>query len=407
MGMGSLKRIAALCLLATLAVFALGGMNVLAVTVPSTTVTVPTTTTTVTTPTVRVPSTAVTTPAPAPQVTAPAPKPAPAPVVKQVTKPVTQVTKPVTQVTKPATGTAGKTVSNTTGTINQTAPKATSGIKQTTTKATQTVTDTGSSLSGGGTGGGGTGSGPSGPEGPVDRILGTVTGGLSGTTTNATGAGSGMTLVRGADGMTYLAVPGGGFGGPGGTAAGGGFGGGGGAGAGGASLATLLAGASPKRLRAVLDHLEGCLPALPAIDRQVISMRAGVNGPPLTRPQIGARLGLTRQGVRSTERRALNRLQYAAANTSCAGALVGPFDVAGIGNLTPQLIFAGAVPVNGSSGSLAQDFTAVRGTVPRSSEPLFALQGGGAGGPAWAIILFTVLFSVSIAALTRELRSSI
>ena len=405
MGMGSLKRIAALCLLATLAVFALGGMNVLALTVPSTTVTVPTTTTTVTTPTVRVPSTAVTTPAPAPQVTAPAPAPDPTPVVKQVTKPVTQVT-------KPATDTASKTVSKTTGTINQTAPKATSDIKQTTTKTTQTVTDTGSSLSGSGSGtgtgtGGGTGSGPSGPEGPVDRILGAVTGGLSGTSTNATGAGSGMTLVRGADGMTYLAVTGGGSGGPGGFGAGGGFGGGGGAAAGGASLATLLAGASPKRLRAVLDHLEGCLPALPAIERQVISMRAGVNGAPLTRPQIGARLGLTRQGVRSTERRALNRLQYAAANTSCAGTLVGPFDVAGIGNLTPQLIFAGAVPVNGSSGTLAQDFTAVRGTVPRSSEPLFALQGGGAGGPAWAIILFTVLFSVSIAALTRELRSSI
>jgi hypothetical protein len=46
--------------------------------------------------------------------------------------------------------------------------------------------------------------------------------------------------------------------------------------------------------------------------------------------------------------------------------------------------------------------------VPRfgSGEPLFAIEGGGGGGPAWAIILFTVLFSVSVAALTREMRSS-
>jgi DNA-binding CsgD family transcriptional regulator len=172
----------------------------------------------------------------------------------------------------------------------------------------------------------------------------------------------------------------------------------------------MLAGASAKQLRAVLEHLEGCMPALPAIDRQVISMRAGVNGKPMTRPQIGARLGMSRETVRQTERRALNRLQYAAANTNCAGALVGPFDVAGIGNLIPQLLFAGPVRVNGSTGLLAAGspgpFTQVRGIVDRSASPLFDLGGGGGSGPAWAIILFTVLFSVSIAALTRELRSS-
>jgi hypothetical protein len=172
----------------------------------------------------------------------------------------------------------------------------------------------------------------------------------------------------------------------------------------------MLAGASPKQLRAVLEHLEGCMPALPAVDRQVISMRAGVNGKPMTRPQIGAQLGMSRETVRQTERRALNRLQYAAANTNCAGAVVGPFDAAGIGNLIPQLLFAGPVPVNGSTRMLAagssDPFTPVRGVVGRSASPLFDLGGSGGSGPAWAIILFTVLFSVSIAALTRELRSS-
>jgi hypothetical protein len=181
--------------------------------------------------------------------------------------------------------------------------------------------------------------------------------------------------------------------------------------AGGGSLAAMLAGASSKQLRSVLSHLEGCLPALPAVDRRVISMRAGLNGAPMSRQQVGQRFGMSRQQVRSTERRAFNRLQYAAANTGCAGNLVGPFDVAGIGSLVPQLLTAGAAPVNGGALSLASGasdpFAPVRGIVSRGASPLFDLNDDGSSGPAWAIILFTVLFSVSIAALTRELRSSI
>jgi hypothetical protein len=173
----------------------------------------------------------------------------------------------------------------------------------------------------------------------------------------------------------------------------------------------MLAGASPRQLRSVLSHLEGCLPELPAIDRRVISMRAGLNGAPLTRPEVGAKLGLSREAVRNTERRAFNRLEYAAANTGCAGTVVGPFDVAGIGNLMPQLLTAGPVPVNMSSEALtaagSNAFQQARGIVSRTAQPLVELGEGGGGGPAWAIILFTVLFSVSIAALTRELRQSL
>jgi hypothetical protein len=204
--------------------------------------------------------------------------------------------------------------------------------------------------------------------------------------------------------MTFLAGGGGGAI----SGAGASFGagpGGGSMSAGGRSLAALLAGASAKELRAVLEQLEGCLPALGAVDRRVISLRAGLAGTPLTRAQVGQRLGLSGTAVRNSERRALNRLQYAAATTGCAGAVVGPFDPAGIGNLSPQLVLSGAVPVqtSGASGG----FTPARGIVGRSAEPLFGLGGGGQGGPAWAIVLFTVLLSVSLAALTREVRQSI
>jgi hypothetical protein len=236
----------------------------------------------------------------------------------------------------------------------------------------------------------------------------TIVGGNSGVVSPVGGAGGGSTsATRGAAG--FLGGPGGGgtFGG--GSSAGG-LGGGPGAAAGSGTLALMLAGASPKQLRNVLEHLEGCLPALPAVDRQVISMRAGLNGAPLTRPQVGARLGLSRQAVRQSEHRALNRLQYAAANTGCAANVVGPFDAAGVGNLLPQLVIAGPVPVNMAAGNdPAGDFAqATRGFVSRAAaSPLFDLRGGGDGGPAWVIILFTVLFSVALAALTRELRSSL
>jgi hypothetical protein len=131
-------------------------------------------------------------------------------------------------------------------------------------------------------------------------------------------------------------------------------------------------------------------------------MRAGLNGAPLSRTQVGQRLGLSPQAVRNRERRALNRLQYAAATTSCAAVVVGPFDPAGIGDLSPQVVLAGAVPVGVVAGNIAQ----TRGIVGQSVSPLFGLSGGDGSGPAWAIILFSVLLSVALAALTREVRHS-
>ncbi len=392
MGMGSLKRIAALCTLATTAVLAGGAISAPAqlsvpstsvttptVTVPSTTVRVPSTTTTVTTPPVK-----VTAPKPvvkSPAVTAPVPK-APAP----VSKPVQKVTKTIS----PSAGSGG------------------GAVKKTLDTASKVGGTSGGSSSGGGSldVGGAVG----GLTGGLTTASGAVGGRSGGIVSSGTGQDAGTGLVRGPGGMTFLAGPGGGGGTPGGPGAfpgagsGGGFGGPGTTG-GGRSLSSMLAGAGAKELRSVLEQLEGCLPALAAVDRRVISLRAGLAGSPLTRAQVGRQLGLSRTAVRNSERRALNRLQYAAATTGCAGAVVGPFDPAGIGNLSPQLVLAGAVPVHTSG--VSGDFTEARGIVGRSASPLFGLDGGGQGGPAWAIILFTVLLSVSVAALTRELRQSI
>ncbi len=279
--------------------------------------------------------------------------------MKQVTKPVTNV---VTKTVPKTTGTVKKTVPKTTGTVKQTVPKVTTPVKQTTGTAKKTITGTGQEgqrrrpvlpapearrsqapaarpAKCTGTVRNGLAAIGGSSAGLVNSTTGTgnrVVGGASGVATSGAGSTAGSSgFVQTSNGLVYLGGPGGGSGGPGGGMFGGGSSGGGflggsdfpggsaGMGGGGGSLAAMLAGASPKQLRSVLAHLEGCLPALPAIDRQVITMRAGVNGTPLTRPQVGARLGLSRQAVRNTERRALNRLQYANANTGCGGTLVG------------------------------------------------------------------------------------
>ncbi len=376
MGMGSLKRIAALCTLGTLALLVAGGMSVpAAVTLPSTepvTSTLNTVTSTVPTTTVRVPSTSTTTPTTTtPTVSTPTVEPTKT--VKDTTTTVTNTVKTVTSSPTKTTTTSGSGSSG--GSVTKTIDSAT----QTVGDATGTTTGSlGSSSTGSGSG----------------LIGGTSSGGGSGT--SGTGTGTGTDPFGG--GPSGPAGPTGS--GPGRSY----FGAGGGPG----SLSAMLAaGVSSKQLRAALEQFEGCLPALPLLDRRVLSMRAGAGGAPLSRSQVAARLGLSRGAVRAAERRGLTRLVVTAEQTGCATTVVGPFDPAGIGPLTAQIAIAGAVPVNGPGARAGGDFGATRGIQARSSSPLIDLGGAPEGGPAWAIVLFTVLFSVSIAALMREVRSSV
>ena len=365
MGMGSLKRIAALCALGLLGLLVAGGVSVpAAVTLPSTdpvTSTLDSVTSTVPTTTVRVPSTST--------VTTPAPPPVePTKTVESTTTTVTNTVKSVTSSPTKTTTTSGSGSSGSSG----------GSVTKPIDSATQTVGDTAATTTGSVGGSSSTGSGSG-------LIGGTSSGGSSGTS----GSGAGTQIFGG--GPSGPAGP---------TGGGGSFGAGGGPG----SLSAMLAaGISSKQLRAALEQFAGCLPALPLLDRRVLSMRAGAGGAPLSRSQIATRLGLSRGAVRAAE-----RLVVTAEQTGCATTIVGPFDPAGIGTLIPQVTIAGAVPVKGAGAAYAGgDLGATHGVQARSASPLFDLGGAPEGGPAWAIILFTVVFSVSIAALMRELRSSL
>lgn len=389
MGTGSLKRIAALTALAMTSVMFSGAVNVGAlpgvpstpsvsttlpttgqVTVPSTTVTVPQTpvtpTTTVTTPTVTTP----TAPAPVPKV----------PTVQAPKTPTVSAPKP--SAPKLPTGGGGgggivggsptSTVQNITGT----ATDVTSG--GTTTKVTSGTTK-------------------------VTSGAGTVSaGGSAGSSGGGTAAQQGLAALGAVGGPP---AAGGGTGGPGSGI----FGGtGGGSGKGGALPAKL----SPEKaaqLRFALDQLEGCLGAIAPIDRQVLGMRAGAGGgTPLSRSQVASQLGVSTRQVRLSERRGITGLRNAAEQTGCAGALGGPFAVSGIGALPlTTLAFA---PTGGGlapAGSGGGEFVPARQAEPGTGSPRFGLDGAGGSGPAWLVVLITVLFSVAIAGLMRELRSSV
>jgi hypothetical protein len=177
-----------------------------------------------------------------------------------------------------------------------------------------------------------------------------------------------------------------------------------------ASLPPTLSAAAAKHLRATLELLEGCMSAIAPLDRQVLGMRAGSPGAaPLSRSQVASQLGVSKRQVRLSERRGLSGLRLAAEQTGCAGPVGGPFAVSGIG-LLPLVTLAGsagALPVAQVAAGGEGSYVPARQADPGSESPLADLAGSGQSGPAWLVILFTVLFSVSIAGLLRELRSSV
>jgi hypothetical protein len=381
MGKGRLERIAALTALGTASVMVAGVVSVpAALTLPSTdpvTTTVDGATQTVDSATQSITPTTTT-----PTVTT-APEP----------------TKTITDTATSTLDTTGSTAKQTTDTVN---------------KTTGTVTQSPTSSGSGGSGGGGTGSTLT---KQASSTIGAVTDPASGGTSGAQSGTSGALSTAGggsAGSGSSLAALGffDGTGGPGGSAGGGGtsiFGPAAGAGGGGGGLPPTLTAAGARQLRFALEQLDGCMSAIAPIDRRVLGMRAGGGGtPPLSRKQVASRLGVSTRQVRLSERRGLSGLRVAAEQTGCAGAHGGPFAVSGIGDLA-LVAFASApgASIATPGGGAAGDYVPARVAQATPGSPLMDLQGNGAGGPAWLVVLVTILFCVSIAALTRELRSSV
>jgi len=207
---------------------------------------------------------------------------------------------------------------------------------------------------------------------------------------------------------------GGGPGGAGGTGGGGPSAGagtfGGGAAGGSGGLPATLSAAGAKQLRAALELLDGCMSAIAPLDRQVLGMRAGAPGAaPLSRGQVATQLGVSTRQVRLSERRGLSGLRTAAEQTGCAGPVGGPFSVSTIGPLALTMPVAAPGTLQVAPGVAAGDgyYVPARQAEPGAGSPLAGLADNGQNGPAWLVVLITVLFSVAIAGLLRELRGSV
>ena len=141
-------------------------------------------------------------------------------------------------------------------------------------------------------------------------------------------------------------------------------------------------------------------------------MRAGGAGAaPLSRSQVASQLGVSTRQVRLSERRGLSGLRVAAEQTGCAGPVGGPFAVSSIGPLPLSRaghdirVLTPATAASADGGG--SGYVPARQAEPGGESPLARLTGNGGSGPAWLVVLVTVLLSVSIAGLMRELRDSV
>jgi len=80
-----------------------------------------------------------------------------------------------------------------------------------------------------------------------------------------------------------------------------------------------------RRLRRLVLRLHACLVTLPAAERRVITLRAGLDtGVSLSRREVARRTGLTTRAVRRLERRAIRRLSAAHERTGCTARATPP-----------------------------------------------------------------------------------
>ena len=370
-----------------------GALSVPGVSVPSTTVpsvTLPgATTPSVTTPSVSTPS------VPLPS-TSPSSSPAPAPTVTVPSVKTPSVKTPVVKV--PSTQTPSVSVG---GGGSPTSGSGSGSSGGPVTRLVQTVTGTGSPSSsnrpatspppgalpgssgglGGGSssGGGGTGGGP-----------------LGG---NGTGPGAAQAGGGGAPyGFTPYSPTGSVIGGPSGA-----FGGAFAPAAGRPNLATTAG------LRSALAPLIGCLYGLSQPELTVINLRAGFNGQvPLTRQQTANRLGTSPRQVSLVERRALSRLNGLAQTRGCGGtteivggitvvnSFIGPAEIA----ISPALVAFG----NPGYQGFEQSSFGRLGQVPAfgSPAPLPARFGPGSSNTStWAFQLLAIMLLVALVGFRR------
>jgi hypothetical protein len=176
------------------------------------------------------------------------------------------------------------------------------------------------------------------------------------------------------------------------------------------------------RLRSRVKREQGCLGSLPQTTQDLLGLRAGLDGPPLSRSDAAAELGLTRAGARQLEHAGLRELHVscgggsapAGGGTSQGGAaqlrLVSLAE--GAPELQPATSLASST--HGSEGSDRRgsgDVKGVTATSPRGARPPLsatanssALDNGsvGRGLPLLVAAVLAMMAAFALVALRRR-----
>jgi hypothetical protein len=127
----------------------------------------------------------------------------------------------------------------------------------------------------------------------------------------------------------------------------------------------------------------GCLGSLPSTTRELLGLRAGLEGSPLSRPEAASQLGLSTRTAARLESRGLRALHVACGSGGGSGATV-PASLVRLANGAPSLQPASYLRVSSAPAlKPARDLDKPQGSQGRgedSSRPFTGGDGGG-GGP--------------------------
>jgi hypothetical protein len=171
--------------------------------------------------------------------------------------------------------------------------------------------------------------------------------------------------------------------------------------------------AREQRLRTEVQSLRGCLGSLNSLQRRFLSLRAGLDGPPLSRAAAARRLGISRARAGGVERRGLSALHSAcggpagvAMTTQSMPGLQPAALLVATGGPAPQLLvdqqqLAGEQQVKGEHATSPKP-----GQVPSESEggssvitshPMAAAETGGGFGGAWVAVAAALALMTTLA----------
>jgi hypothetical protein len=174
-------------------------------------------------------------------------------------------------------------------------------------------------------------------------------------------------------------------------------------------LSTKGGKAAARRLREAIAQLQGCFYGLSEIERQVITLRVGLQGqPPHSRRQVAGDLGRSRTYIKRTERRALRKLFRLERVDGCASGGSAGAGVVGLDGVIAPADLAAAPGLvafaNPAVQAARQSRFTSRGApidFPSPQPGLGRFRDGNDVNTAWLLQLLGIMLLIALGGFTR------